>query len=139
MMSQEPSIPVRIISPAKLLLEKTVSQIQVPGVNGYIGLLAGHVDFITQMTVGTLALDTAEGTLFFFVTGGYVEYHQDHVQILVDFLERPEDIDVERAKKAESRALSRLLQLKEAPVEVGRVLASLERAKARQKLAALKK
>ena len=125
----------RILSPAKLLLEKTVTHVQVPGVLGYLGFLFGHVDFITQLRTGTISLEAkGETPVFFFVTGGYVEYHNNEINILVDFLERPEDVDLLRAKKSEARALERLQNTKKDPVDVRRALAALERAKARQRL-----
>lgn len=128
-------IQTRILSPSKLLLERKTTHVQVPGILGYLGFLPGHVDLVTQLVVGTLTLETkGESPAFFFVTGGYVEYHDHVLHILVDFVERPEDIDSTRAKKAEERALERLQGAKEGPVDVRRALASLERAKARQKL-----
>jgi F-type H+-transporting ATPase subunit epsilon len=128
-------IQTRILSPSQLLVEKKATQVQAPGILGYLGFLYGHVDLVTQLTVGTLTIETkGESPAFFFVTGGYVEYHNNRLDIFVDFLERPEDIDLSRAKSAEERALERLQQAAKEPVDVRRALAALERAIARQKL-----
>lgn len=131
----ETYIQTRILSPSKLLLEKKTTSIQVPGAFGYLGFLYGHVDLVTPLAVGMLTLETkGEAPTSFFVTGGYVEYHNNEATIFVDFVERPEDIDLSRAKQAEDRTLERLQNSKKEAVDVRRALASLERAKARQKL-----
>ena len=127
-------IQTRILSPSKQLLERKATHVQVPGASGYLGFLYGHVDFVTQLQIGVLTLESkGEAPSFFFINGGYVEYHNNEATIFVDFVERAQDIDFERAKKAETRALERL-QAKTEQVDVRRALGALERAKARQKL-----
>ena len=64
---------------------------------------------------------------------GFAEVNSDtQVEILVDTIERPEEIDVRRAKEAKERAEERLLQHK-SRMEYYRNTASLARAMARLK------
>ena len=130
----EASIYTRILSCTKLLLEKQVMHAQVPGLCGYMGFLPGHVDWVTPLAVGTLTLESkGEAPALFLVTRGYVEYHKGTLHLFVDFLERPEEVDLSRAQKAQARAVERL-HTKTESIDMRRALAALTRAQARQRL-----
>jgi F-type H+-transporting ATPase subunit epsilon len=66
-----------------------------------------------------------------------MEVADNQVKVLVDVVERIEEIDIERAEKAELRAEKRLAEPNSVQIDLARALASLERAKARKKLATL--
>lgn len=98
---------VRILCPSKVVLIQKSSYLRVPGLEGELGILPGHAQMISEIGVGILALDAQDKDLFF-VSGGYVDVQGDKVVVLADVVERPGDIDRERAKKAALRAQQRL-------------------------------
>ena len=81
------SFQIDIATPEKLLLQQRVQSAQVPGKEGYMGILPGHAALLSELGEGTLSV-TADGqTRSFTVTGGYVEVRDNHVRVLADSAE----------------------------------------------------
>ena len=81
------SFQIDIATPEKLLLQQTAQSAQVPGKEGYMGILPGHAALLSELGEGTLSV-TADGqTKSFTVTGGYVEVRDNHVRVLADSAE----------------------------------------------------
>jgi F-type H+-transporting ATPase subunit epsilon len=81
------SFQIDIATPEKLLLQQTAQSAQVPGKEGYMGILPGHAALLSELGEGTLSV-TADGqTRSFTVTGGYVEVRDNHVRVLADSAE----------------------------------------------------
>ncbi|MEN9834948.1 MAG: synthase epsilon chain [Pseudomonadota bacterium] len=121
---------VSILTPAKVVGRFQAGQVQVPSSNGYLGILPGHAKLISELGVGELIVSTAQGRDSFFVSGGFIDVGGgDKVTLLVDVAEKASDIDVERAKEAKRRALSRLDE--KLGVDVMRAQAALLRAEQR--------
>jgi F-type H+-transporting ATPase subunit epsilon len=78
---------IDIATPEKLLLQQTVQSAQIPGKDGYMGILPGHAALLSELGEGTLSV-TADGqTRNFTITGGYVEIRDNHVRVLADSAE----------------------------------------------------
>lgn len=81
------SFQIDIATPEKLLLQQTVQSAQIPGKDGYMGILPGHAALLSELGEGTLSV-TADGqTRNFTITGGYVEVRDNHVRVLADSAE----------------------------------------------------
>ena len=81
------SFQIDIATPEKLLLQQTAQSAQIPGKDGYLGILPGHAALLSELGEGTLSV-TADGeTKNFTVTGGYVEVRDNHVRVLADSAE----------------------------------------------------
>jgi len=126
-------LQVDILSPAKIVTKTKANQVQLPGINGYMGILPGHTAFVSELGIGELELDATTGKELFFVSGGYVEVSEDNVRVLVDVCERLKDIDIDRAESAKKRAQDRLQ--KKIEVDMMRAQAALMRADGRLELA----
>jgi F-type H+-transporting ATPase subunit epsilon len=123
-------LQLNILSPAKVVARTRAVHVLVPGSQGYLGILPGHTRLIAELGVGEMSVDGEGGKKeTFFVAGGYVDVANDNVTLLADVIERPQDIDIQRAEKAKSRALDRLD--KAAEVDVMRAQAALLRATTR--------
>ena len=95
---------------------------------------------VAQLGIGTLVLEggtTAAEKLF--VSGGFVDVSRDTVMVLADVIEKPSEINVERAKKAMTRAEERLTPSKTTDVDVPRALSAKKRAQHRLELAGVTK
>jgi len=99
---------LEIVTPARLLVKDAAEEAQIPGANGYLGILPGHAPLITELAVGVITFKTAGETRTLSVAWGFAEVLPDKVTILAEAAERPQEIDVERAKKAKDRAEQRL-------------------------------
>ncbi|MBD3337346.1 MAG: F0F1 ATP synthase subunit epsilon [Candidatus Eisenbacteria bacterium] len=96
-------------TPRKVVLDQPVVSLTAPGGLGYLGILAHHAPLITNLVPGKLTLrDPAGGEQVFAVSGGFMEVSENRATILADTVERPEEIDVERARAARDRAQNRL-------------------------------
>ncbi len=131
-------LQLEIVTPERLVETDTVTEVQIPGKNGYLGILPGHAPLITELGVGDISYH-ADGMLYHVaVAWGFAEVLPDKVTILAEVAERAQDIDVERARKARQRAEQRL-QAASTDVDYGRALAALQRATTRLQVAEEKK
>lgn len=124
------SLQLEIVTPEKKVVETRAEEVQIPGRNGYLGILPGHAPLITELSVGEITYreHTTEERLA--VAWGFAEVLPDKVTILAETAERPSEIDVNRARKAKERAEQRLAS-GDTNVDVERALDSLHRAEAR--------
>ena len=76
---------LRLVTPQKLLLEAEVSALQVPGSEGYLGVLAQHAPLITALQEGKLTVkDPAGRETAYHVTGGFLEVSDNRATVLAD-------------------------------------------------------
>ncbi len=121
---------LEIVTPDRLVVSSDVEYVAAPGVLGEFGVLPGHVPFLSALGVGNLHYNLGGKTYYVFVSGGFAEVSGDKVTVLAEVAERAEEIDVERARRAEERARARITKQQEA-VDNARAAAALQRAIAR--------
>lgn len=99
------TIQVEIVTPSRQLYSGEVEMITMPGIDGDMGVLAGHAPLLTTLNIGEIALHEASGEPeYIAVSGGVVEVLPDKVIVLARSAERAEDIDIARAEAALQRA-----------------------------------
>lgn len=99
---------LEIVTPDRALVREEVDEIQVPGSEGYFGILPGHTPLLATLKVGELWYRAGQEKRYLAIAGGFVEVLPDHVTILAQVAERAEEIDVARAEAARKRAEERL-------------------------------
>ncbi|HEV2423367.1 MAG TPA: F0F1 ATP synthase subunit epsilon [Terriglobia bacterium] len=126
-------ILVELVTPDKLMLREEVLAVSLPGREGYLGILPGHAALLTELKPGQLSYTHGTTTHYLFVAGGFAEVQPHRVTVLVEASERPEEIDVQRARRAQQRAEERLRQAGagQAEIDAVRAQAALQRAMAR--------
>ncbi len=124
------TLQLEIVTPERLVEKDTVEEVQIPGKNGYLGILPQHAPLITELGVGEIIYKVSGLTRHISVAWGFAEVLPDKVTILAETAERAEDIDIERARKAKERAEERLHSAS-GEVDYQRALTALERANAR--------
>jgi F-type H+-transporting ATPase subunit epsilon len=75
---------IEIATPERLVLSEQVESAQIPGKDGYMGILAGHAALLSELAEGTLSVVSSGKTREFKITGGYVEIRDNHVRVLAD-------------------------------------------------------
>ena len=128
---------LEIVTPEKLVVRETVEEMQIPGLNGYLGILPGHAPLITELSVGMITYRAQGDTHTLSVAWGFAEVLPDKATILAETAERPDEIDVARAQKAKERAQERL-KSNDPQVDYDRAEDALQRAETRLKVAAEK-
>jgi F-type H+-transporting ATPase subunit epsilon len=134
------AIELIVVTPQRQLLREKVASVQLPGANGELGILPGHAPLITELGNGELSYRTSEGAepVVLAVLSGFAEVLPDRVTVLAETAERPEEIDVERAKQALQRAEKRLAST-DANVDWDRATVALQRALVRIRVAELRR
>jgi len=97
-------LTLQIATPERLLFEDQVSEAEVPGRDGYIGILPGHAPLISELAAGVLRYVKNGNTVHISVLGGFVEILDDRVMVLADGALRKEEINLESAKADLKRA-----------------------------------
>ncbi|MGH9309568.1 MAG: F0F1 ATP synthase subunit epsilon [Vicinamibacterales bacterium] len=115
------SIDLQIVTPDRMLVHEQVDEVQVPGVNGYFGVLPGHTPLLAALSVGELWYRKGQEKIYLSIAYGFAEVLPDRVSILAQLAERAEEIDVERAEAARRRASEHLEQRSDVDYERARV------------------
>jgi F-type H+-transporting ATPase subunit epsilon len=121
---------LEIVTPEKKVVDTTATEIQIPGKNGYLGILPGHAPLITELAVGEITFRAGADEQRLAVAWGFAEVLPDKVTILAETAERPAEIDMERARNAKTRAEERLAS-GDPNVDVERSLNALAKAETR--------
>ncbi len=129
------SFQLEIVTPEKMVVKDQAEEMQIPGKNGYLGILPGHAPLISELSVGQISYRNGSETHYLCVAWGFAEVLPDKVTILAETAERGEDVDCERAQKAKERAEKRLSS-GDPEVDVPRAQDALARAKSRLEAAA---
>ena len=99
---------LEIVTPDKSLVREDVDEVQLPGSEGYFGVLPGHTPLLSTLKVGELWYRIGAEKHYLAIAFGFVEVLPDRVTVLAQMAERPQDIDVDRAEAAKRRAEERL-------------------------------
>jgi len=124
---------LEVVTPERLVVNDMAEYIEIPGLTGYFGVLAGHAPLITELAVGEITYRTATQTKRLAVAWGFAEVLQNKVTILAETAEKAEEIDTARAEAAKKKAEA---ELQKAGVEGDKeAQAALDRANARLEVA----
>ncbi len=120
---------VTIVTPTGTRAEYNVRQLRAPGIEGYFGVLPGHIPFMTALKIGVLILDLDKEQKYWAISGGFAEVLANSVTILAETAESAESIDAERSEMSRLRAIKRLSERNsEQEFDLVRANASLARA-----------
>jgi len=101
-------LTLEIVTPERSLVSQQVDEVQLPGSEGYFGVLPGHTPLLTTLQVGELWYRIGQEQHHLVVAFGFAEVLPERVTVLAQIAEKPEDIDVPRAEAARKRAEERL-------------------------------
>jgi len=103
-------LTLEIVTPDRSLVTEQVDEVQLPGSQGYFGVLPGHAPLLSTLQVGELWYRVGGDTQYLAIAFGFVEVLPERVTVLAQIAERAEDIDVARAEAAKRRAEERVQQ-----------------------------
>jgi F-type H+-transporting ATPase subunit epsilon len=119
-----------IVTPVRELLRESVVEVQLPGAEGYLGVLPGAAPLITELGIGELTYHTRGGGPAsdpIAIIRGFAEVLPERITVLAETAELASEIDVSRAEAALKRAQERMAS--NAPdLDWDRVTAALQRA-----------
>jgi len=124
------SFQLEIVTPEKLVVRDSAEEIQIPGRNGYIGVLPGHAPLITELGSGEIRYRSNGKLHRFSMAWGFSEVLPDKVTVLAETVERADEIDVNRAQQSLTKAED-LLKSAHTEEEFSVATAKIQRAEAR--------
>jgi F-type H+-transporting ATPase subunit epsilon len=98
------TLELEIATPERELVRLPVSEVEIPGKSGYLGVLPGHAPLLGLLGTGTLTFVSGGTKRYLAVHNGFFEIIDDHVRVLANVAEAREEIDIERARQALKRA-----------------------------------
>jgi F-type H+-transporting ATPase subunit epsilon len=124
------SIDLHIVTPDRGIVREQVDEVEIPGVQGYFGVLPGHTPLLAELAVGELWYRQGQEKTYLAIAYGFAEVLPDRVTILAQIAERAEEIDPTRAEEAKKRAEERL-RAAARDVDYDRARAALQKSLAR--------
>lgn len=103
-------LTLQIVSADRSLVNEQVDEVQIPGADGYLGILPGHTQLLTTMQVGMLWYRQGAEKHYLSIAFGFAEVQPDRVTVLAQIAEKAEEIDPIRAETAKKRAEERLVK-----------------------------
>jgi len=127
-------VVLEIVTPEKQVIKALVDEVLLPGTLGYIGVLPGHTPLLTTLSIGEVMYRQKDKKHYLFLCGGFAEILPNKVIILAEIVEKPEEIDIQRAESAKMRAEKRL-HSKDPNINIERAIVSLTKAQTRISIA----
>ena len=131
----EEKLQLSIVTPQKLVVSEDVEQVNIPGIEGDLGILYDHASILTTMRPGQLSYETntekGRETTRMVVSGGYLEVTDNRVIVLAEAAEFLDKIDKARAEQARAKAQEALARADISDEEFEKAQRTLFRAVAR--------
>lgn len=124
---------LQLVDPERALVEEQITEVQVPALDGYIGVLPGHAPLLSELKPGgVLTYKTAGGEeKVLAVFGGFVEVTGERVRVLSDCAEHKEEIDLDKARQQYQEAVSKLEPVHGEAIDPAVALSEMLRAEAK--------
>ena len=104
-------LQLEVVTPERAVLAEEVDEVVLPGSDGELGVLPGHIPLLTKLDIGEMVIRDGTDERRFFLVRGFAEILGDQVRVLAQECEGVEEIDVEKARE----------ELREAEQEVQRL------------------
>jgi F-type H+-transporting ATPase subunit epsilon len=95
---------LEIVTPEKLAFEDTVDSVQLPGVEGELGVLPHHTPLLSMLGVGELRIRKDGAEESFAIVGGFLQVRPDRVVVMAETADVASEIDLEKAQEARREA-----------------------------------
>jgi F-type H+-transporting ATPase subunit epsilon len=102
-------LQLHIVSADRSLVNEQADEVEIPGADGYFGVLPGHTPLLAALGMGELWYRQGQEKHFFSIALGFAEVQPDRVTILAQMAEKADEIDVARAEAAKKRAEERMV------------------------------
>ena len=131
-------IRLEVVTPERKVFDEDVDSVEVPGLDGELGILPGHTELVSMLKpAGLLTYHKGDQKGQMIISGGYVEVGPKLVTVLADSASTPEEIDLNQAIAERERAEKLLQQAMtdSSQFDLDAAMAKLERANLQKQLA----
>jgi F-type H+-transporting ATPase subunit epsilon len=98
------ALKLQVVTPERRIVETDAEEVQLPGSEGYLGILPGHAPLITLLKTGVLSYRQAGAERAMAVSAGFAEISNDRVSVLADTAESAAQIDAPAAERERAAA-----------------------------------
>jgi F-type H+-transporting ATPase subunit epsilon len=98
------ALQLQVVTPERKVVETEADEVQLPGAEGYLGILPGHAALITLLKTGVLSYRRSGRSEAFAVSSGFAEVLDDRVSVLADSAESGSEIDARAAESDRAKA-----------------------------------
>jgi len=95
---------LKVVTPTRVAVDEPCDEVTLPGAIGAIGILPGHTPLLTQLRIGEMSYRKGMREHYLALQWGFAEIANDQVTVLAEVAERPEEIDVEAARRDKASA-----------------------------------
>ena len=107
-MATPKALRLEFVTPERAIAHEDVDEVELPGENGFFGVLPGHAPLLAALKTGPVWYRKGNDKHYAFISSGFAEVTADRVSVLAQSAERAEDIDISRAEASKRRAEDRL-------------------------------
>ena len=97
-------LKLHVVTPERELVEVEADGVQLPGADGYLGILPGHAPLVTLLKTGVLSYTRGGRAEAWAIASGLAEVSDDRVSVLADSAENAQQIDAAAAEKERAEA-----------------------------------
>ena len=98
------ALQLLVVTPERKVVEAEADEVELPGAEGYLGILPGHTALITLLKTGVLSFKRGGRSEAFAVSAGFAEIANDQVSVLADSAEGRAEIDAAAAERERAKA-----------------------------------
>ena len=125
------ALTLEIVTPEQRALTVECDEVRLTGVEGQFGVRPGHTPLVAALAPGELAYDTGGSSHRYVAGEGFAEVSDDRVRVLVEEVQRADQLDRQRTARELDESRKKLLELKPGDPDYQLARARVERAAAR--------
>jgi F-type H+-transporting ATPase subunit epsilon len=95
---------LEIVTPERLAYSDTVDAVNLPGIEGELGVLPHHAPLVSMLGVGELRIRKGGAEESFAIVGGFLQVRPDKVVVMAETADMASEIDLEKAQQARREA-----------------------------------
>lgn len=95
---------LEIVTPERLAYSDTVDAVNLPGIEGELGVLPHHAPLVSMLGVGELRIRKGGAEESFAIVGGFLQVRPDKVVVMAETADLASEIDLEKAQQARREA-----------------------------------
>jgi len=95
---------LEIVTPERLAYSDTVDAVNLPGIEGELGVLPHHAPLVSMLGVGELRIRKGGVEESFAIVGGFLQVRPDKVVVMAETADMASEIDLEKAQQARREA-----------------------------------
>ena len=127
-------INLEIVTPERLLFSGEADEVNVPGAEGYLGILPGHAPLLSELRIGMISYRQGNEEFYLFCSWGFAEVLPDRVSVLADAAETLDRIDIERVRSERDKT-EKLLRTLDEDIDYAQAMDALQQAEVQLELA----